>query len=84
MDFLPFLAAVASPTSGVLASLGSQRQRYIKRPSVSLQVTMYIIRRWCCKNWVYPRHLTWYDKVGASQQLVRFLTHLLMEVTFSK
>merc|ERR1712168_1096294 len=20
-------------------------------------------RRWCCKNWLYPRSLTWYDKV---------------------
>merc|ERR1712037_557605 len=20
-------------------------------------------RRWCCNNWLYPRSLTWYDKV---------------------
>ena len=128
MDFLPFLAAVASPTSGVLASLGFQRQRQRKRTKTKRKKRQrrrktrrrrkrrrwreqkdeeegedkrrgwreqkdeeegedkrqrrrqrqrqrrgrrqrnsfpgyFIIRRWCCKNWVYARHLTWYDKV---------------------
>ena len=63
------LAVVENPPSGAKPSSGQATLQssflMLGCPSsVNPQVSFdFFSRRWCCKNWIYPRSLTWYNKV---------------------
>ena len=82
-DYLPCLtsdiklAAVENLPSGVAPSSGPPPLSSCWSPTWFWSHP----RRWCCKNWLYPRSLTWYDKVkGKFWCSPKFLLELLFSL----